>query len=74
MVEVDVSQGSEEWFELRQCVVITASRFGEALGCGKGKPFHFLSSLLSETDDRDPQSQVHLLRYTLRRVVIDHIA
>ena len=63
MVEVDVLQGSEEWFELRQCVVITASRFGEALGCGKGRPFHFLSSLLrllSQNDDRDPQSQVEL--------------
>ncbi len=61
MVEVRVSQGSEEWLELRQCVVITASRFGEALGCGKGKPFHFLSSLLSEDEsDQDRPNQVHL--------------
>lgn len=44
-MEHDVRQQSEKWFELRRQVVVTASRFADAIGVGKGKPFDFLKSL-----------------------------
>ena len=48
MTEISVQQRSAEWFELRQSVSLTASRFGDAIGVGRGKPYHYLTSLLSE--------------------------
>ncbi|XP_070577349.1 uncharacterized protein [Ptychodera flava] len=48
MSEIQVRQRTEEWFELRQCVQLTASKFGEALGVGRGKPYDFFLSLLSD--------------------------
>jgi hypothetical protein len=45
-MEIDVRQKSDEWFELRNSLGLTASKFGEALGVGRGKPYDFLLSLL----------------------------
>jgi len=46
MTEIVVQQRTEEWFELRQCVLITASQFADAAGLGRGKAADFLSSLV----------------------------
>ena len=48
MTEIDVKQRSAKWFELRQSVLLTASKFGDAVGVGRGKPYHFLASLLCD--------------------------
>ena len=48
MTEISVQQRSAEWFELRKSVSLTASRFGDAIGVGRGKPYHYLTSLLSD--------------------------
>ncbi|OWF53317.1 uncharacterized protein LOC110446557 [Mizuhopecten yessoensis] len=51
-MEIDVKQRSEEWFQERNKVVLTASRFGEALGVGRGRSFDFLCYLVnSESED-----------------------
>ncbi|XP_060062751.1 uncharacterized protein LOC132543285 [Ylistrum balloti] len=51
-MEIDVKQRSEEWFQERKKVVLTASRFGEALGVGRGRPFDFLCYLVNpESED-----------------------
>ncbi len=56
MTEVEVPQRSEEWLELRSCVPLTASRFGDALGVGKGRPYDFLQALLClDPDQLDEQ-------------------
>lgn len=48
MTEIHVQQRSARWFELRQSVLLTASRFGDAIGVGRGKPYDFLASLISD--------------------------
>ncbi|XP_033750436.1 uncharacterized protein LOC117334751 [Pecten maximus] len=51
-MEIDVKQRSKEWFQERKKVALTASRFGEALGVGRGRPFDFLCYLVnSESED-----------------------
>ena len=45
-MEIDVLQGSKEWFELRYSLGLTASKFGDALGVGRGKPYDFLVSIV----------------------------
>ena len=40
-MEHSVPQRSEEWYQLRRELVVTASRFGDAVGVGRGKPYHF---------------------------------
>lgn len=52
MCEIKVVQRTEEWHGLRNRVLLTASAFGDALGLGRGKPYDFLSWLLSD-DKRD---------------------
>ncbi|XP_069138500.1 uncharacterized protein [Argopecten irradians] len=57
-MEIDVKQRSKEWFQERKNVILTASRFGEALGVGRGRPFDFLSYLLSsELEDVEPEEE-----------------
>ena len=51
MTEVKVVQGSDEWLEMRQCVCLTASKFGDAIGAGHGLPWDFLLSLINPTSD-----------------------
>jgi hypothetical protein len=46
-MEHNVKQRSEKWFELRRGMVVTASRFADAIGAGKGKAYDFLKSLLN---------------------------
>lgn len=46
-MEIKVKPRSAEWFEARKKVSLTVSKFGEALGFGKGKPYDFLVSLVS---------------------------
>ncbi|XP_045156240.2 uncharacterized protein LOC123522840 [Mercenaria mercenaria] len=52
-MEHNVKQRSERWFELRTGMVVTASRFADAIGVGKGKPYDFLRSLLDDDMSRD---------------------
>jgi len=59
MTEVEVDQGTEAWYQLRQSVCITASRFGDAVGVGRGKPFHFLQSLLEPPDEDEDVGTIH---------------
>lgn len=47
-IEHKVQQRSLEWFSLRRNTLITASQFGDAIGVGRGKPFDFFLSLISE--------------------------
>ena len=54
-------QRSEEWFELRGCVALTASRFGEALGVGRGRPYDFLRSFVLADQHTDQDSLVNTL-------------
>lgn len=57
-MEIDVKQRSEEWFRERNKLVLTASRFGEALGVGRGRPFDYLCYLVqSETDEADSDDE-----------------
>ncbi|XP_050400851.1 uncharacterized protein LOC126817750 [Patella vulgata] len=49
-MEHQVTQRTAEWFELRNQVILTASHFGDALGLGKGKPYDYLVSLLSDDE------------------------
>jgi len=53
MTEVQVDQRTAAWYQLRRSVCITASRFGDAIGVGRGKPYHFLQSLLEPCEDDD---------------------
>jgi len=54
MTELPVDQRTEAWHHLRRSVCITASCFGDAIGVGRGKPYHFLQSLLEPPcDDED---------------------
>lgn len=48
-MEHRVKQRSAEWFKLRKSVPLTASQFADAVGVGKGKPFHFLQSIVEKT-------------------------
>ena len=54
MTEVQVDQRTEAWYQLRRSVCVTASCFGDAIGVGRGKPYHFLQSLLEPCEDDDP--------------------
>jgi len=56
MTEVQVEQRTVPWYQLRHCVCVTASRFGDAVGVGRGKPYHFLQSLLEPCKDDDSGS------------------
>jgi len=53
MTEVQVDQRTVAWHQLRRSVCITASCFGDAIGIGRGKPYHFLQSLLEPQCDED---------------------
>jgi len=53
MSEVLVEQRTVAWHQLRRSVCVTASRFGDAVGVGRGKPYHFLQSLLEPPCDDD---------------------
>ena len=64
MTEIRVRQRSEEWFELRGCVALTASRFGEVLGVGRGRPYDFLRSLVLADQHTDQDSSVSTLGRT----------
>jgi len=59
MTEIPVDQRTEAWRELRQTVCITASRFGDAIGVGRGKPYHFLQSLLEPPSDDEDVGTIH---------------
>lgn len=50
-MEIKVKQKSAEWFDARKKVSLTASKFGEALGFGKGRPYDFLASLFYDDDE-----------------------
>lgn len=54
-MEHKVPQRSEEWYQLRRELVVTASKFGDAVGVGRGKPYHFYRSLL-EVDTGSEES------------------
>lgn len=45
-MEHHVRQRSQEWYNLRKGKVVTGSRFADAIGVGKGKPYDFLRSLI----------------------------
>ncbi|KAK3579992.1 hypothetical protein CHS0354_025313 [Potamilus streckersoni] len=52
-MEINVAQRSREWFDLRANVCITSSKFGDAVGVGKGKPWHFFLAHIKENTDDD---------------------
>jgi len=56
MTEVQIEQRTVAWYQLRHSVCVTASRFGDAIGVGRGKPYHFLQSLLEPCEDDDSGS------------------
>lgn len=56
MTEIAITQRSQEWYDLRRSVALTASKFGDAIGVGIGKPFDFLQSLLYTTQDSARES------------------
>ncbi len=66
MTEVMVSQRSQDWFEHRQPLQLTASRFGEAVGVGRGRPFDFFQSLMSDDacyqDKEEDECKAHGIR------------
>ena len=49
-MEIKVKQKSAEWFDARKKVSLTVSKFGEALGFGKGRSYDFLVSLVSDDE------------------------
>ncbi|GAB1605136.1 uncharacterized protein LOC115220466 [Argonauta hians] len=49
-MEIKVKQRTPEWFEARKKVTLTASKFGEALGVGRGRPYDFFISLVIDHD------------------------
>jgi len=59
MTEVQVDQRSVAWQHLRRSVCVTASRFGDAIGVGHGKPYHFLQSLLEPPCDDEDSGNVY---------------
>ncbi|KAL3866944.1 hypothetical protein ACJMK2_044191 [Sinanodonta woodiana] len=52
-MEINVAQQSSEWFDLRARFCITSSRFGDAVGVGKGKPWHFFLAHIEQNADDD---------------------
>lgn len=55
-MEIPVQQRTQEWYDLRKSVQLTASNFGEALGVGRGKPFDFLQYYLDEEEEEETSS------------------
>ena len=47
-MEHRVKQRSPEWHQLRRNVLLTTSTFADAVGVGKGKPFHFFQSRMEQ--------------------------
>jgi len=60
MTEIVVDQRSTAWYELRRSLCVTASSFGDAIGVGHGKPYHFLQSLLEPPCDEEDLGNVHM--------------
>ncbi|XP_076466040.1 uncharacterized protein LOC143297525 [Babylonia areolata] len=58
-MEHRVKQRSEEWFKLRQTVMLTSSQFADAVGVGKGRPFHFFQSLVQRDDSQECEDDVN---------------
>lgn len=58
MCEIKVVQRTEEWHVLRNRVILTASAFGDALGLGRGKPYDFMSWLLSDDKQNKSESEI----------------
>jgi len=54
MTEIKLLQRSGEWFQFRRSLLLTASRFGDAIGLGMGRPYDFLVSLISDDPVYDP--------------------
>ena len=50
MCEFAVTQRTPPWYSLRDSVCLTASLFADALGLGRGKPYHFLSVHVANED------------------------
>ena len=72
MTEVAVAQRSAEWFELRECMSLTASKFGEALGVGRGKPYDYLCSLIyPDSENLNPVESMYTRHGTQLEPVID---
>lgn len=45
-MEVNVKQGTAAWLAVRKTVPLTASKIGDAIGVGQGKPIDFLHHML----------------------------
>ncbi|CAI9733850.1 XP_029646454.1uncharacterized protein LOC115220466 isoform X2 [Octopus vulgaris] len=56
-MEVKVKQRTPEWFEARKKVTLTASKFGEALGLGRGKPYDFFVSLIVDSEHYQEENE-----------------
>ena len=59
MTEVQVDQRTAAWRQLRRSVCLTASCFADAVGVGRGKPYHFLQSMLEPQCDDDDSGSVY---------------
>ncbi|XP_038075231.1 uncharacterized protein LOC119743003 [Patiria miniata] len=72
MPETSVIQRSSEWFELRQHMQLTASKFGDAIGVGQGRPYDFFLSLLSDDAcSRENEESEHTRHGTQMEPIID---
>ena len=61
-----MTQRSREWFQLRKSLLLTASRFADAIGVGTGKPYDFLVSLISDDPVYDPHDVTPEMNHGLR--------
>ena len=50
-MELALTQRTAEWQCVRRSLCLTASHFADALGLGRGTPYHFLASLVAPQDD-----------------------
>ena len=71
MTEIAVPQRSQEWFDLRRSVLLTASKFGDAIGVGSGKPFDFLQSLLHVDHNGNSSENEHTRHGTCTEPIIE---
>ncbi|KAK3097723.1 hypothetical protein FSP39_012465 [Pinctada imbricata] len=72
-MEHNVKQRSKEWFDLRKSVCLTASKFGDALGIGMGRPYDFFISMVTEDAEEDEDLEVEESSNTKHGLTMEEI-
>lgn len=49
-MELNTTQRSEDWLDIRRSLLVTASRFADATGLGLGRPYHYFLSRIARDD------------------------